>query len=641
MNYHKLLIANRGEIACRIIRSAREMGISCVVVYVEADREAPFVQMADEAIKLSDSYLNSKEIIQAALSSGAQAIHPGYGFLSENAKFSRDVVKAGLTWVGPSGRVISLMGDKLKAKELAEKIGVPTLPMTIDPKKAKDLGYPLLIKAAAGGGGKGMRIVESNKELKESMKSAQREAKSSFGDDRIFIERYIPVSRHIEIQILGDSQGNIVHLGERECSIQRRHQKIIEESPSPRVDPEMREAMGAAALKLANKLKYESAGTVEFLVDDKTGEFWFLEVNTRLQVEHPVTEATTGIDLVHEQLRIARGEELGYYQEDIIWYGSAIEARLYAEDPTNDFLPATGSLVAFAPDLSLDARWDSGVEQGSVIGTDFDPMIAKVITFGESRIEAANKLSGALEALHIGGVVTNRDFLVAILRSEAFLKGLTTTNFIEKVKPALSVVLTTAKLQLVASIAALWIQEKNRDDAEVLGQLPSGWRNSRLPSQKISFQYDENEIPITYRSRRDGKFDLNENSVAKVFNWDPESINVEIDGHRFISKVTRDNDLVIVQMPWGNVSLQVLPRFLVPGTEEISGGLTAPMPGKVVELKVKVGDSISKGDAVVILEAMKMEHEVNAPADGKVSEIYIKKEEQLENGALLMIVDPK
>ena len=641
MNYHKLLIANRGEIACRIIRSARDMGISCVVVYVEADSNAPFVQMADEAVKLSDSYLNSKEIIQAALSSGAQAIHPGYGFLSENAKFARDVVKAGLIWVGPSGRVISLMGDKLKAKELAEKVGVPTLPMTIDPKKAKDVGYPLLIKAAAGGGGKGMRIVESNKELKESIKSAQREAKSSFGDDRIFIERYIPVSRHIEIQILGDSQGNIVHLGERECSIQRRHQKIIEESPSPRVDPEMREAMGAAALKLAKKLKYESAGTVEFLVDDKTGEFWFLEVNTRLQVEHPVTEATTGIDLVHEQLRIARGEELGYYQEDIIWYGSAIEARLYAEDPTNDFLPATGSLVAFAPDLSLDARWDSGVDKGSVIGTDFDPMIAKVITFGESRVEAANKLSSALESLHIGGVVTNRDFLVAILRSEAFLKGLTTTNFIEKVKPALSVVLSDSELQLVASIAALWIQGKNRNDAEILGQLPSGWRNSRLPRQKISFQYDENEIPITYRSRRDGKFDLNEKSVATVFNWDPESINVEIDGHRFTSKVTKDNDLVVVQMPWGNTSLQELPRFLLPGSEEISGGLTAPMPGKVVELKVKVGDSISKGDVVVILEAMKMEHEVNAPADGKVSEIYIKKDEQLENGALLMIVDSK
>ncbi len=401
-NYHKLLIANRGEIACRVIRSAHDMGISCVAVYVDADADSPFVKMADEAIRLSDSYLNSKEIIQAALDTGAEAIHPGYGFLSENAKFSRDVLKAGLLWIGPSSRVITSMGDKLKAKDLAEKAGVPTLPMTTDPKKAKDIGYPLLIKAAAGGGGKGMRIVNSAKDLKESIKSAQREAKTGFGDDRIFIERYVPVSRHIEIQILGDSHGNVVHLGERECSIQRRHQKIIEESPSPRVDPEMRDAMGEAALKLAKKLKYESAGTVEFLVDDKTGEFWFLEVNTRLQVEHPVTEATTGIDIVHEQLRIARGENLGYYQEDIDWYGSAIEARLYAEDPRNDFLPATGTLIAYEPNSEVEARWDSGVEEGSVIGTEFDPMIAKVICYGENRLEAANKLSMALESLHIG-----------------------------------------------------------------------------------------------------------------------------------------------------------------------------------------------------------------------------------------------
>ena len=478
-NYHKLLIANRGEIACRVIRSAHDMGISCVAVYVEADANSPFVKMADEAIRLSDSYLNSKEIIQAALDTGAEAIHPGYGFLSENAKFSRDVLKAGLLWVGPSSRVITSMGDKLKAKDLAEKAGVPTLPMTTDPKKAKDIGYPLLIKAAAGGGGKGMRVVNSAKDLKESIKSAQREAKTGFGDDRIFIERYVPVSRHIEIQILGDSHGNVVHLGERECSIQRRHQKIIEESPSPRVDPEMRDAMGEAALKLAKKLKYESAGTVEFLVDDKTGEFWFLEVNTRLQVEHPVTEATTGIDIVHEQLRIARGENLGYYQEDIDWYGSAIEARLYAEDPRNDFLPATGTLIAYEPNSEVEARWDSGVEEGSVIGTEFDPMIAKVICYGENRLEAANKLSMALESLHIGGVITNRDFLVSTLRSEAFLNGLTTTNFIEKVKPPRSYEPNDNELRKVASIAAMWIQGKNRNEAELLGDLPSGRRNSR------------------------------------------------------------------------------------------------------------------------------------------------------------------
>ena len=640
-NYHKLLIANRGEIACRVIRSAHDMGISCVAVYVDSDADSPFVKMADEAIKLSDSYLNSKEIIQAALDTGAEAIHPGYGFLSENAKFSRDVLKAGLLWIGPSSRVITSMGDKLKAKDLAEKAGVPTLPMTTDPKKAKDIGYPLLIKAAAGGGGKGMRIVNSAKDLKESIKSAQREAKTGFGDDRIFIERYVPVSRHIEIQILGDSHGNVVHLGERECSIQRRHQKIIEESPSPRVDPEMREAMGEAALKLAKKLKYESAGTVEFLVDDKTGEFWFLEVNTRLQVEHPVTEATTGIDIVHEQLRIARGENLGYYQEDIDWYGSAIEARLYAEDPRNDFLPATGTLIAYEPNLEVEARWDSGVEEGSVIGTEFDPMIAKVICYGENRLEAANKLSMALESLHIGGVVTNRDFLVSTLRSEAFLNGLTTTNFIEKVKPPRSYKPSEGELKKVASIAAMWIQGKNRNEAELLGDLPSGWRNSRLPKQKINFTYGETEIPITYRSRRDGKFDLNEDSLIKIFNWDDKSISLEIDGHRISSKVTKSGDQVIVKMPWGNISLEVVPRFVLPGSEEVIGGLIAPMPGKVVDLKVKVGDKVSKGDPVVILEAMKMEHQVNAPEAGKVKEIYIKKEQQLDNGALLMIVDSK
>ena len=640
-NYHKLLIANRGEIACRVIRSAHDMGISCVAVYVDADADSPFVKMADEAIRLSDSYLNSKEIIQAALDTGAEAIHPGYGFLSENAKFSRDVLKAGLLWIGPSSRVITSMGDKLKAKDLAEKAGVPTLPMTTDPKKAKDIGYPLLIKAAAGGGGKGMRIVNSAKDLKESIQSAQREAKTGFGDDRIFIERYVPVSRHIEIQILGDSHGNVVHLGERECSIQRRHQKIIEESPSPRVDPEMRDAMGEAALKLAKKLKYESAGTVEFLVDDKTGEFWFLEVNTRLQVEHPVTEATTGIDIVHEQLRIARGENLGYYQEDIDWYGSAIEARLYAEDPRNDFLPATGTLIAYEPNSEVEARWDSGVEEGSVIGTEFDPMIAKVICYGENRLEAANKLSRALESLHIGGVVTNRDFLVSTLRSEAFLNGLTTTNFIEKVKPPRSYEPSDNELKKVASIAAMWIQGKNRNEAELLGDLPSGWRNSRLPKQKMNFICGETEIPINYRSRRDGNFDLNEDSVVKIFQWNNKSISLEIDGHRISSKVTKSDDHVIVQMPWGNVSLEVVPRFVLPGSEEVIGGLIAPMPGKVVDLKVKVGDKVSKGDPVVILEAMKMEHQVNAPEAGKVKEIYIKKEQQLDNGALLMIVDSK
>ena len=639
MTFHKLLIANRGEIACRIIKTAHEMGISCVAVYTEADTHSPFVRMADQAIKLSDSYLNGNEIINAAKQTGAEAIHPGYGFLSENAKFARAVQKEGLIWVGPNSRVITSMGDKLKAKDIAEKAGVPTLPMTTDPKKANTIGYPILIKAAAGGGGKGMRIVEDKKDLKEAIAGAQREAKTGFGDDRVFIERYVASSRHIEIQILGDSQGNVVHLGERECSIQRRHQKIIEESPSPRVDSEMRTAMGDAAIKLAKKLKYESAGTVEFLVDDKTGEFWFLEVNTRLQVEHPVTEEVTGKDLVYEQLRIARGEELGYSQDDITWHGSSIEARLYAEDPSNDFLPATGTLIAYESDTNIDARWDTGIEQGSVVGTDFDPMLAKVITKGKTRVDAANKLALALESLHIGGVTTNRDFLVASLRSDDFLKGKTTSDFIEKSNPQRAVVLKGSALENATSAAALWIQGQNRENANILKEIPTGWRNSRLPRQKMTLSYLDNEVEVTYKSNRDGSFAVNEETTAKVIDWTPSGIDIEINTSRFYSKITQADDNIVVHGPWGDALFKILPRFTLPGSEIQAGGLIAPMPGKVIDLKVKVGSKVKKGDTLVILEAMKMEHQVKASEDGKVTKVLIKKDDQLENGALLMVVD--
>ena len=615
------------------------MGISCVAVYTEADSNSPFVRMADEAVKLSDSYLNGKEIIEAAKHTGAQAIHPGYGFLSENAKFSRDVQKEGLIWVGPSSRVITSMGDKLKAKDIAEKAGVPTLPMTTDPKKANTIGYPILIKAAAGGGGKGMRIVEDKKDLKEAIAGAQREALTGFGDDRVFIERYVASSRHIEIQILGDSHGNVVHLGERECSIQRRHQKIIEESPSPRVDSEMRATMGEAAIKLAKKLKYESAGTVEFLVDDKTGEFWFLEVNTRLQVEHPVTEEVTGKDLVYEQLRIARGEELGYAQEDISWEGSSIEARLYAEDPSKDFLPATGTLIAYENDINIDARWDTGIEQGSVVGTDFDPMLAKVITKGKTRIDAANKLALALETMHIGGVTTNRDFLVASLRTKDFLDGKTTSDFIEKTNPQRAVILEGSMLENALSAAALWIQGQNRESANILKEIPTGWRNSRLPRQKINFRYLEKDLEVTYKANRDGSFDVNDGTVARVVKWTSYGIDIEVNNSRFFSKVTRDNDNIVVHGPWGDALFKILPRFTLPGSEAQAGGLIAPMPGKVVDLKVKTGSKVKKGDTLVILEAMKMEHQVKAPEDGKITKVLIKKDDQLENGALLMVLD--
>ena len=639
MIFNSILIANRGEIACRIIKTAKEMGIKSVAVYVDADKDALFVKQADQSVRLQDGgYLDGNQIIDAAIKTGAQAIHPGYGFLSENSSFARKVKKEGLVWIGPSPHVISVMGDKLKAKELAIKADVPTLPMTSDPKKANKIGYPLLIKAAAGGGGKGMRIVNKSGELKDSIISAQREALNGFNDERIFIERYVEKSRHIEIQILGDSKGNVVHLGERECSIQRRHQKIIEESPSPRVSEEVRNKMGDAAVKLAKKIKYESAGTVEFLFDDKTGEFWFLEVNTRLQVEHPVTEEVTGIDLVCEQLKVARGEELKFSQEDIQWNGSSIEARLYAEDPNNDFLPEIGTLIAFEKDNSADARWDTGVSTGTVVGTDFDPMLAKIISYAPNRTDAASKLARALESAHIGGVKTNRDFLVNCLKSKEFIDGDTTTDFIERVNPDRKLVMPDGSINHVVAIAALWIQELNRNRSNVASFMPSGWTNGRLPSQSITFEHEGNDIKVEYQLQRDGSFKFPHDKTAVVYDINEEGIDCVFDTVRHYARVTMNASKILVHMPYGDVMLFMKPKFVIPGQEITVGGLIAPMPGKVIDIKVNKGKKVKAGDTLVILEAMKMEHSIKASEDGTVSELLIKVNDQVENGALLMVV---
>jgi propionyl-CoA carboxylase alpha chain len=640
VSFTTLLVANRGEIARRIIRSAHGMGIRCVAVYVDADADAPFVADADEAVRLPGSYLDGKAILEAAESTGAGAVHPGYGFLAENAGFAADVTAAGLVWVGPSPEAIERMGDKIAAKTLAEEAKVPTLRGSEDLKQADAVGYPLLVKAAAGGGGKGMRIVASASELDESIAAAQREAASGFGDDRVFLERYVERSRHVEIQILGDAHGNVVHLGERECSVQRRHQKILEESPSPRVDTALRDAMGDAALRLARALGYCSAGTVEFLVDDESGEFFFLEVNTRLQVEHPVTEAVTGIDLVREQLRIAAGEALGYGQDDITFTGSAIEARLYAEDPANDFLPATGTLTAFEPAPSPQVRWDSGVATGSVIGTDFDPMLAKVIAYGPTRQEAAGRLALALERCHLGGVTTNRDFLVATLRSREFLAGDTTTDFIERVAPARTLELADEELDRRARIAALWIQGANRAEARVLGDVPSGWRNARMPDQRIVFSAGEQELAVAYRSQRDGRFRFADGTSARVHDWSERGIDVEIDGRRRRARITRRGDRILVDGPLGDVELRIEPRFVAPGSEEQSGGFVARMPGKVIDLRVAVGDTVRAGETLLVLEAMKMEHPMCATEDGVVTEVRVALGEQVESGALLLVVEP-
>ena len=638
MSFNSILIANRGEIACRIMQTAQNMGIKCIAVYVDADADAPFVKMADESVLLSSSYMDSDAILSAAKQTGAEAVHPGYGFLSENAAFARKVKNNNLIWIGPSAHVIKVMGDKLKAKELAEKSGVPTLPMAADLKDAKDLGYPLLIKAAAGGGGKGMRIVTSPKNLKESVISAQREALSGFGDDRIFIERYVKKSRHIEIQILGDEHGNIVHLGERECSIQRRHQKIIEESPSPKVDPFLREQMGEAAIKLAKKIKYCSAGTVEFLMDDETGEFWFLEVNTRLQVEHPVTEEVTGIDLVYEQIKIARGEELEFTQDDISWHGHSIEARLYAEDPGNNFLPEVGTLIAYDTEMAGDIRWDSGVEQGYKVGTDFDPMLSKVIAWAPNRIDAINKLARGLEKAHFGGVKTNRDFLISCLRNESFINGNTTTDFIEREKPNGEQVLSENQIFNASAAIALWIAMGNRASDEVTDFMPSNWTNGRMPYQRIKLMILKNEIEIKYQLKRSGLFEVM-GTNCKIHAVDESGIDVEVGSHRFFAQVTRSDNQILINMPFGDLDAVIVPRFLEPGNEVPEGGLVAPMPGKVIEVKVKKGDKVKAGDTLIIIEAMKMEHSIKATENGKVTKLMVSLNQQVDNGATLLVLD--
>ena len=638
MRFNSILVANRGEIACRIMQTAQFMGIKCIAVFVDADKDAPFVKMADEAIKLSSSYMDGSAIIDAAIKSGAEAIHPGYGFLSENAAFARKVKSNKLIWIGPSPHVIKVMGDKLKAKELAEKSGVPTLPMTSNTKDVKSIGYPILIKAAAGGGGKGMRIVKKESELKDSIISAKREALSGFGDDRIFIERYVEKSRHIEIQILGDEHGNVVHLGERECSIQRRHQKIIEESPSPRIDQFLREEMGQAAIKLAKKIKYCSAGTVEFLFDDKTDEFWFLEVNTRLQVEHPVTEEVTGIDLVAEQIKIARGDELEFAQDDIDWHGHAIEARLYAEDPGNNFLPEIGTLHAYDTSLASEVRWDSGVEEGSVIGTDFDPMLSKVISWAPNRIDAANKLARGLERAHIGGVVTNRQFLISCLRNESFISGNTTTDFIEREALETKKNLSVNELHQTSTALALWLAQQNRVSDPVTGFMPANWTNGRMPLQRVKLLFIQDEIEVQYKLNKDNLYEVM-GSICEIYHCDIAGIDVEIDSHRFYAHVTEAGSEITINMPFGDVNASVLPRFIEPGNDVPEGGLIAPMPGKVIDVKVKKGSKVKAGDTLVIIEAMKMEHAIKATETGKIAKVMIQLNDQVDNGATLLVLE--
>jgi propionyl-CoA carboxylase alpha chain len=606
------------------------------------------VREAGEAVALdgrtsAETYLDTAKILNAARRTGADAVHPGYGFLSENGRFATEITDAGLTWVGPPPAAINSMGDKVVAKRLAQQAGVPILPSseTPDPHAADKIGYPVLIKAAAGGGGKGMRVVDRLEDFDVAVAAAEREALGAFGDKRVFLERYVSRARHIEIQVLGDKAGAVVHLGERECSIQRRHQKVVEEAPSPALSFDTRAAMGAAAVQLAQAVGYHSAGTVEFLYDDETGGFYFLEMNTRLQVEHPVTEAVIGLDLVREMLRIAGGEPLGYTQDDIAVRGWAVEARLYAEDPANDFLPAIGTLHAWRPATQPACRWDSGVEEGSVVGVEFDPMLAKVIAHAPTRSEAALKLALALERSALAGVTTNRDFLVATLRHEAFLAGDTTTDFVARHQPAAQNQPTGRQLETAAVVAALAAQHLTRARARTWAGVRSGWRNSVMPPQERAYTWSGSELRVRYQSRRDGSFAVSIGETqgrATVHGVAGDRIDVAVAGHRANYEVVRSGSTVLVAGPEVAVELVELDRFPERGTEGPSGGLVAPMPGKVLAVHVHAGEAVSGGQLLVVLEAMKMEHHIIAPADGTVTDVRVSAGEQVDNGALLLVL---
>ena len=659
----RLLVANRGEIARRIFRSAHDMGIETVAVFADGDADAPFVREAHQAVALrgrtpAESYLDVAKVLAAAQATGADAVHPGYGFLAENADFATAVIDAGMTWVGPSPHAIASMGDKLAAKALMVEAGVPTLPSVEVTDEldvlaaATTIGYPVLVKATAGGGGKGMRVVESADELIDAVAGAQREAASSFGNGIVFLEKYLPAPRHIEIQVMGDQHGSLVHLFERECSIQRRHQKIIEEAPSPVLDPLVRDAMGQAALAAAQAIGYSSAGTVEFLLDGEgsDADFWFLEVNTRIQVEHPVTEEITGVDLIREQLRVASGLPLGFAQSDLTISGHAIEARLYAEDPANNFLPVIGTLHVFEPPVSPVARIDTGVETGSVVGVDFDPMLAKVIVHAPTRTEAASRLALVLDTMAIAGVTTNRDFLVATLRHEAFLAGDTTTDFIDRVQPRTSVTVNDALLTQAATAAAMFGQEVNRSSAGVLGFLPRGYRNSSMPPETQTFTHGDHTVTVRYQAHRGGVFEVEllindqpAGTPAQVrvvdVQLDNGTITIEADGVRTPHRVTPTNNSLVVQSPAGTIELEQAARFPDYGLVAVSGGQTAPMPGKVLTVHVASGDQVNAGQPLVIMEAMKMEHTITAPTNSVVVEVRCVVGDQVDNGQVLVILD--
>ncbi len=643
--FKKILIANRGEIACRVIKTARKMGIKTVAVYSDADRDALHVQMADEAVHIgpppsAQSYLQIERIVEACKQTGAEAVHPGYGFLSERREFQAALHKAGIVFIGPDADAIYAMGDKIESKKLAKEAGVNTVPgymgVIKDAEEAvaisRDIGYPVMIKASAGGGGKGMRLARTDEEAREGFVSATNEAKSSFADDRVFIEKFIEQPRHIEIQVLADSHGNCIYLGERECSIQRRHQKVIEEAPSPFLDEATRKAMGEQAVALSKAVNYKSAGTVEFIVDSKRN-FYFLEMNTRLQVEHPVTELVTGLDLVELMIRVAYGEKLPLAQSDVKLTGWALESRVYAEDPFRNFLPSTGRLTRYVPPAENDfVRVDTGVYEGGEISMFYDPMIAKLITYGATRNIAIAHMRQALDEYYIRGVSHNIPFLASLLGKDRFVEGRLTTNFIAEEYPEgfhASDLPPEDPANLVA-VAAYVHHAHAKRDARVSGQMPG---HEMKVADAWVVVLDDKQYPVCIREMAGfATVELFGETITVKSDWvlgqplfrgtvDDAHVCVQIDrtgiGYRMFHAGAQAD--VVVLTPKGAELAALMPKKAPP---DMSKFLLSPMPGLLVSVAVQEGQEVKAGEVLAVVEAMKMENVLRAERDGTVEKLH-------------------
>ena len=662
-----LLVANRGEVARRVFRTCRQLGIRTVAVYTPPDAGAPFVAEADAAVQLDGvrargsggvprkGYLDIDQILAAAEATRADAVHPGWGFLAENAPFAEACMNAGLIWVGPPPDAMRSMGSKIEARRLMEAAGVPVVPgATLDDPSdqagvvaaGEKVGLPLLVKASAGGGGKGMRLVTKADELPAAVADAAREAASSFGDPAVFLERYVSPGRHVEVQVIGAQYGTVVHLFERDCSVQRRHQKLVEEAPSPAVDEDLRARMGEAAVAAAKAVGYHGVGTVECLLGPD-GSFYFMEMNTRLQVEHPVTELVTGLDLVALQVAVAEGRPLPSEVHQAGMSGHSVEVRLYAEDPLHDYQPQTGRIETLEfPDVP-GLRVDSGVEAGSVIGTDYDSMLGKVIATGPTRVEAVRLLIDALRRARIHGVGTNRDLLVAILEHEEFGAGKADTGFLDRHPPEdlLASRLDPRALQLHALAAALAAQAANRASAPALRPVRSGFRNNPGPPTLRRFTVGsgdtERELAVGYRLGRAPLFTVDGEELAvTLLDAGPDAVHLVVDGVRRRFDVRRYQTTVCVDSALGSTVLRPVERFPSKEGQRPSGSLVAPMPGTVVKVLAAPGDTVVKGDPVVVIEAMKMEHTIGAAGDGTVDEILVEVGRQVDIDQVIAVITP-